>query len=387
MRYLPRLLSVIAAISTFLVAGSFEGIHAQAIPICPNPRVITDPDPLFDNTPSAKFTVNVGNNKEPGVNSWKMQFRCGARPLMIDKADLEGDEKSISTRLENQDNLPGIGRCEFDSRNPFLDIYVYAVKNDGESPFCRATYQIRDSAKECKLEINPTEGITVSTALTVKGTNLKPGGRYVLFFDDDGLGIEKVARDPGFDISYAGNVETPTFTKTIPSEKMTLGPHTVSLRQRNGNFNLQSLLLGQEKDYFGPALCSAAFLVGTSKEPGKVLETGSVPIALQPAKAGGESCGTAEHPAIQTAIGCIHTNPVGFVKDLMRFIVSISGGIAFLLMILGVFRMLTSAGNPQSLKEGQDILTSAVIGLLLVIFATLLLKIIGVDILNIPGFT
>lgn len=95
-----------------------------------------------------------------------------------------------------------------------------------------------------------------------------------------------------------------------------------------------------------------------------------------------EGCGD----GIATAIGCVHTSPVGFIKDFLKFIIGISGGLAFLMMILGAFQMLTSAGNPDTLAAGRDRLTSAIIGLLLVIFAVLLLQIIGVGILNIPGF-
>ena len=88
---------------------------------------------------------------------------------------------------------------------------------------------------------------------------------------------------------------------------------------------------------------------------------------------------------INTAIGCIHTNPAALVKDLLRFILGIGGGIAFLMMLLGVFQMLTSAGNPETLNAGKERLTSAVIGLLFVIFSILLLQIIGWGILKIPG--
>lgn len=106
-----------------------------------------------------------------------------------------------------------------------------------------------------------------------------------------------------------------------------------------------------------------------------------------PANAGGKTCGDESSPGILTAIGCIHTQPVEFVKDFMKFAIGISGGLAFLLMLSGAFQMITSAGNPEALKTGQDRLTSAVIGLMLVIFATLLLQIIGVDILRIPGLS
>ena len=67
----------------------------------------------------------------------------------------------------------------------------------------------------------------------------------------------------------------------------------------------------------------------------------------------------------------------------MTFVIGIGGGLAFLMMLLGAFQMLTSAGNPETLQAGKDRLTSAVIGLLFIIFAVLLLQIIGVDILGI----
>ncbi|MBI2196136.1 hypothetical protein HYU45_00845 [Candidatus Daviesbacteria bacterium] len=92
------------------------------------------------------------------------------------------------------------------------------------------------------------------------------------------------------------------------------------------------------------------------------------------------------NPGIATAIGCIHTNPVEFTKDIMKFVLGISGGLAFLMMLLGAFQILSSADNPDTLHAGRERLTSAVIGLLIVIFAILLLQIIGVGILDIPGF-
>lgn len=92
------------------------------------------------------------------------------------------------------------------------------------------------------------------------------------------------------------------------------------------------------------------------------------------------------NPGIATAIGCIHTNPSALVKDILTFAIGISGGLAFLMMLLGVFGMLTSAGNPEALQAGRDKLTNATIGLLFVIFAVLLMQIIGVGILDIPGF-
>lgn len=91
-------------------------------------------------------------------------------------------------------------------------------------------------------------------------------------------------------------------------------------------------------------------------------------------------------PGILTAIGCIPTQPQALVKSFMRLTAGVAGGIALLLMIAGAFRMITSAGNPDVIKKAQEQFQSAVIGLLFIIFSVLLLQIIGVDILNLPGF-
>lgn len=89
---------------------------------------------------------------------------------------------------------------------------------------------------------------------------------------------------------------------------------------------------------------------------------------------------------VYTAIGCVPTQPQDFIPAVIKFVTLIAGGIALLLMAIGAIRMITSAGNAEALKAAQEQFTSAIIGLLFIIFSVLLLQIIGVDILNIPGF-
>lgn len=89
---------------------------------------------------------------------------------------------------------------------------------------------------------------------------------------------------------------------------------------------------------------------------------------------------------VWTAIGCIPTNPTDFIAYLLQFAIGIAGGIAFLLILFGGFQMMTSAGNPERLNSGKELVGSAITGLLLIVFSIVLLKIIGVDILGIPGF-
>lgn len=90
---------------------------------------------------------------------------------------------------------------------------------------------------------------------------------------------------------------------------------------------------------------------------------------------------------IKTVFGCVTTRTSDFVTILFQGALGIAGGIAFLLILLGGLKILTSAGNPEGLAEGREIITSAIVGLLLIIFSVFVLRFIGVDILAIPGFS
>lgn len=93
-----------------------------------------------------------------------------------------------------------------------------------------------------------------------------------------------------------------------------------------------------------------------------------------------------KNEGVFTAIGCIPTNPITLINSFLKVAALASGGIALLLMIFGGIRIMTAAGNADNLKAGQEQFTSAAVGLLFVIFSILLLQIIGVQILDIPGF-
>jgi len=86
-----------------------------------------------------------------------------------------------------------------------------------------------------------------------------------------------------------------------------------------------------------------------------------------------------------TAFGEIDPGTIG--TNLVKFGSGLAGGIAFLLIIIGGFQIVMSAGNPEKLNEGKETVTSAIVGLLFIIFAIFLLRLIGVDILGIPGLS
>ncbi len=99
-------------------------------------------------------------------------------------------------------------------------------------------------------------------------------------------------------------------------------------------------------------------------------------------------CGTNDL-GVRTAIGCLMAgDPKQLVSQLLGWGVGIGGGIAFLMIIFAGFQMATASGDPKRVKAAQELLTSALAGLILIVLSVVLLNFIGVSILgiNLLGF-
>lgn len=90
--------------------------------------------------------------------------------------------------------------------------------------------------------------------------------------------------------------------------------------------------------------------------------------------------------AVQTAIGTVSIEPKQFVARIFGLVLGLSAGISLILIIISGYKFMTTGGNPESFIAARDMLVSAIAGLLFIIFAFVILQIIGVDILRIPGF-
>jgi hypothetical protein len=90
---------------------------------------------------------------------------------------------------------------------------------------------------------------------------------------------------------------------------------------------------------------------------------------------------------IYTAIGCIPArNLQAFAAFILSWSVGIAGGITLILFSFASYLYITSAGNPKKIQAARELILAAVSGILLLIFSVFLLRLIGVDILRIPGF-
>ncbi|MCX7928758.1 MAG: hypothetical protein N2558_03700 [Patescibacteria group bacterium] len=88
---------------------------------------------------------------------------------------------------------------------------------------------------------------------------------------------------------------------------------------------------------------------------------------------------------IETAIGCISligSNPLtDMIYIFLRLGGNIVGGMGLILIVYSGYMLMTSAGNPQKVQAAKELLTASISGILMLLFAVFLLRIIGSDLL------
>lgn len=67
------------------------------------------------------------------------------------------------------------------------------------------------------------------------------------------------------------------------------------------------------------------------------------------------------------------------------FIVTISGFAAFVMLVWGGFKYLSSAGNPSAIGDSKDMIQKALLGLLLILVSYLILQAINPDLIILQG--
>lgn len=180
------------------------------------------------------------------------------------------------------------------------------------------------------------------------------------------ISVDTVSYGNGFTISQNPNEITFPFTTASLSN----GTHVVSVQEAPDGF-LATL-------YKAPkTLCSTTFAIGYLGAPTEAPKTPKIPCFEKDANG---KC------IIATAIGPISTGTTSFIENLFKILLGFAGGIATLLIIAAGYKLMTSQGEAEKIKEARESLTSAIVGLLFIIFSLVILQIIGADILKIPGF-
>ena len=100
-----------------------------------------------------------------------------------------------------------------------------------------------------------------------------------------------------------------------------------------------------------------------------------------------ERCATCfKTGGIWTAVGCIPSNPESIINTIIRIGLTLGGGIVLVMILVGAFMLSTSKGDPKKTQEAKELITSAIIGLLFIIFSITILQFIGASVIKIPGF-
>lgn len=86
----------------------------------------------------------------------------------------------------------------------------------------------------------------------------------------------------------------------------------------------------------------------------------------------------------QTDLGPVPLEPAGLVNVVLRYSLAFGGAIALILVIWGGFRIATSNGNPSEVQKGKEIITYAIVGLLLILFSVIIVSVVGGGIIGIP---
>lgn len=241
--------------------------------------------------------------------------------------------------------------------------------NGGNADICEGSYSIQEPLIGCMVSRTPREP-GIDQTVTVNFTNIaekifKPR-----------TGLIPIGDDLFVEISGPGGVDKPRSVLQGSGNSRTL---VLSEFKGTGRYSIDLRIVSKP-------ICRTVFTV--KAQPGNQEPTvpgeGVVLSPVAPVDLTGE--GTCTGTRISTAIGCIpYGDPNSFIAWFLKWAIGIAGGIAFLMIIFSGFQIMTSSNNPQQLQTGRELLTGAVSGLILIVFSVVLLKLIGVDILGIPG--
>lgn len=281
---------------------------------------------------------------------------------------------------------------------PYLSNATVDIENTDLSPICRREYarlapQTSENASEWEPALaavcssfeldppNPIQGEPTEVSFTLSGplfspTIRDPEGRIWLL----NYRLTNLANNTSENvrIDLSSSLLNPVRTFRVENPQSTTYRSTLYL-SREGEENIE--------------FCNQQWQAGTPENPGGVVGGGSgegtsYSLCSQIPEDSGrsicEECATAD--GIWTAFGCIKTNPQSIITSFMQIGLGLAGGVALIMILAAGFLYTTSQGDIKRTGEAKELLTSAIMGLLFIIFSVVILQFIGVSILQIPGF-
>lgn len=330
-----------------------------------------DPKPV----PEASDAVTFIMGPATSGNTYWIEADCpGVLPPSQFSPDLTPSGGSVSHTFQRS-----AAACIFSRGTHKLSLWRVGAG----SPICSNTYEV---VTQCDLEVLSSTTPDTDDVITVSGSSVPREANRIFVKRADGSLYKDVGISVGPENTFVVSIGTVDTSGWYAIEVVQVtragGPgHNVGcpavniyVYQAGGPTPTPGPVSPGEPGYFDPCWDDESGLIGACQS----CLGGPLGKADQPRE--GEADNT------WTALGCIPNDPAEFVAWILARAVGVGGGIAFLLMLWGGFQIITSSGDPQKLNDGKDILVSAVAGLLFIIFSLFLLRIVGVDILGLPGF-
>jgi len=349
MKRVIQFFSILAGITFFALCFFTKNTYAQQC------LVTTDPSSLSESTPEADFMIGP----VPDLNaSYEISVSCGLCSLTRTSANVVN---GLAVGNIHNDALCG---CAFDPGTRNVTLYLR-----GSGTVCSASYSVGGGPPPsgCSITVSPSNpGINDTLEITGQIANYGSFPQVMLHFQN---------LDTGRLTIKAASVSGNSFSLSIPASQLS----------GVGNYRVDVVI----NNVFHP--CSTTFPIclqsGCPQGPPATHTIQEICKVIQDSSERGQCEDCMKNGNSWTALKCL---PTGNLDDFIGWFltrgIGIAGGIALLLMIFGAIKIITSAGNPEGVKTGGEIITAAVSGLLFIIFCIFLLKLIGVDILQLPEF-
>jgi len=295
-------------------------------------------------------------------------------------------------------------KLDFFSQGDPLSIEFELKKQDGsvlEYSFADFTFDLKPKplADTCDLKIyNSNTGAEVTsadneTSLKVAGTRIDAGGEiYRLTKDGTALKTFGVNCPPGA-TNCVPSDPPPNFEFELGT--LDVGNHTLAVVQdgTNGIICQMSLPIYLEGTTPTPFSDVTGMPDGGTNLTIDIAATiplcESIPLE---ADCNGESCqakcfACENNKGVWTGIGCLPTDVSGLIKSLFTTFTGILGAFIFFCVVSNGLKIMASRGNPEAMKKGQEAITGCVVGFVVLALSVIFLKIVGVDILQLPGWS
>ncbi|MCL4392755.1 pilin, partial [Patescibacteria group bacterium] len=89
------------------------------------------------------------------------------------------------------------------------------------------------------------------------------------------------------------------------------------------------------------------------------------------------SCLSNNKNHVYTDFGCVNATPSGVIDFLYAFLLVIAFMIDLVIFIISGYLIMSSGGDPDKINRGKTLFKNAIIGLLVIIFAMVILNLIG----------